>query len=360
LSPEEKAAKKEQWLKGKDQRNADNNQNRHRAQEEQIVAEEEAKKAAMNDPLPNAAAGELMRYGSNMKETDAEEQPLDFVVEAAAQGIVAKANKTYACTEKGSQILAMYLSPIKMMPTKENQAKEKCMRAQMNQHCMPYEKFDATYIEPCSVTDFNCMQRRVVQDHPNCINKHVDWDSIQNYAQASQKGMMQVLGEWCSHIKLLKEIQRRVALDEEFLKAYPAVLMLDDTVMLDKEWTEEVTKDWVNNQKRAWDLVQLDSYGGKSNQDKIGEFRGKAIFRPSWKANYGGFHATLIKTASINQLLEKMQGLNVIPFEWVSKSMNDDPKGLEILTWEGGVSTVAWQASQPTKNFFLPKACTIR
>merc|ERR1719265_1175242 len=174
---------------------------------------------------------------------------------------------------------------------------------------------------------------------------------------SSDKDMMQVLGEWCSHIKMLKEVQRRVALDETFLKEYPALLMLEDHVFLDKEWTEEVTKDWATNYKKPWDLVQLDTYGGKAHTDKVGEFRGKAIYKPSWKANYGGFHAVLVKSASVNTLLEKMQSLNVVPIEWVAKSMNDDPKGLEILSWEAGISTVEWQASENTKEYFLPKEC---
>jgi hypothetical protein len=332
LTEAEKADKKKAWLAGKEKRLAENNLRRHVTEEEQIVEDEKK---------------EL-----NLK--------VEATVEGTSSAELAKANKTYACREKGSQVLAMYLSGLQIAPTRHNQAKEKCMKSQLAQHCMPYERFDVTYIEPCDADDAACMQRRVINDHPGCLNRNVDWESVKNYALSADKHMMEVLSMWCSHIKVLKEVQRRAVADEQFAKDYPAILMLEDHVLLDKEWTEEVTKDWVTNYHKTgnqWDMVLLDTHGGKAHTDKIGEFRGKAIYKPSWKANYGGFHAVLVRTAIVSTLLEKMQSLNVVPIEWLAKSINDDPKGLQILQWESGVSTVDWQSSSATKELFLPKDC---
>jgi len=388
LTPEEKAAKKAAWLNSRDQRNADNNQNRHKAEEEQIEKEmaeaavaklAELKEAALESAeteegtaekdaakefqlkdlfkdKAKEAKREQAKKEKEKQEKEAQERAEKEKVEKdLAMGQVAKANKTFACRESGSQVLVMYLSEFANLRTKFNQEKDKCMTAQLNQHCLPYERFDATYVAPCAAGNMQCLQQRVMEDHRDCLNRNVDWEAIKSYAVNAGKDMMQVLGQWCSHVKALKEIQRRVALDEVFVNQYPAVMIMEDHVLLDKEWTEEVTKDWVNSYPGGWDLVQFDPYAGKAHADKIGEFRGKAIYRPSWKANYGGSHALLIKTAAVNTLLEKMQSLNVVPFEWIGKSMNDDPKGLEILSWEAGVSTVKWQATPQLLEYFMPR-----
>jgi hypothetical protein len=169
--------------------------------------------------------------------------------------------------------------------------------------------------------------------------------------------MWEVLGSWCSHVKLLKEINNRIKMDEQFAQDYPALLVLEDHVVLDKEWTEEVVKDWVTNYPRQWDLVQLHTYGGHGlKRDKIHEFRQKAIYRPSWHGQYNGAHAVLINTKSVPTLLERMMGLNVVPIEWLTKSMNTDPHGLEILSWDSGISTVTWEGTSPLKEKMLPES----
>lgn len=346
----EKAEKKKEWLARKETRLADQNLHRHVTEEEQIVEDEKKEQEAKEAALASNSEEEAVGKKANLK----------VEVEETSSAELAKANKTYACREKGSQVLAMYLSGLQIAPTRHNQAKEKCMKSQLAQHCMPYERFDVTYIEPCDADDAACMQRRVINDHPGCLNRNVDWESVKNYALSADRHMMEVLSMWCSHIKVLKEVQRRVVADEQFAKDYPAILMLEDHVLLDKEWTEEVTKDWVTNYHKTgnqWDMVLLDTHGGKAHTDKVGEFRGKSIYKPSWKANYGGFHAVLVRTPVISTLLEKMQTLNVVPIEWLAKSINDDPKGLQILSWEAGVSTVEWQSSATTKDYFLPKDC---
>lgn len=357
LTPAERQAKKELWLANKGLRQAENAQNRNKHQEELIMEQiAEEKKAALEAQKAAQAEGEEQaeqERGTAPKapllKNKAKEEPL-------AENL-AKANKTYACAEKGKEVLVFYNSGLNIAPTTVNKFREKCMRAQLNQHCMPYEKFDATYIEPCDSTDYECFQRRIIQDHPTCLNRNVDWEAIKNYGEGAKQTITEVLAGWCSQIKMLKEVQRRVALDEKFLEEYGGVLLLQDHAFLDKEWTEEVTRDWVYNYRGKWDIVQFDPRDGRADTDKIAEFRGKKIWRPSWKSTYGGFQAVLIKTSSINPILEKMQMMNVLPIEMVLKSMNDDPKGLEILSWESGVSTVPWKASKETKDFFLPKDC---
>lgn len=394
LSPEEKASKKEAWLKGKDQRQAKNNEQRHQAEEEEIAAMEAAKKEAqLKETIKEEKVEKEVETTPEKKKEDegfdlknllnllpgekekrekkeqAKQEKIRLKKEAELKAVaqkeaaekhsaeIAKANKTYACRDAGGkgQVLVMYLNSLGAATSKYNKEKEKCIKTQLNQHCMPYESFDVTPIMPCAEGNTMCLQQRVMDDHKDCLNRNVDWESIKSYSTNAGKDMMTVLGEWCTHIKAFKEVVRRAKLDDTFIKEYPAILILEDHVLLDKEWLEEVTKDWVHNSPRMWDMVQFDSYGGKSNQDKIGEFRGKQIYRPSWKANYGGSHALLIRTASTNTLLEKMQSLNIVPFEWIGKSMNDDPKGLEILSWDAGVSTVKWQSSPYLREYFLPE-----
>jgi len=268
-----------------------------------------------------------------------------------------KANKTFACTDGNKEILTFYVSSIAGgASTRQNINREKCMRSQLDQHCMPYESFPATIVEPCDDNDWACANKRVLNDHASCLTKSVDWDSVRNFAKDSGKSMWEVLGAWCSHVNLLKEVSRRMLLDEKFVADYPAVLMLEDHAILDKEWTEEITKDWVHNYPGQWDLVQLDVWGGKGlNRDKVGEFRNKRVWRPSWKGQYAGFHAVLINTKSVPTLLEKMQSLNVVPVEWLTKSMNDVSAGLEVLAWESGISTVAADSSVALKQAWMPK-----
>jgi len=181
----------------------------------------------------------------------------------------------------------------------------------LNQHCMPYESFPATLIEPYDAGDWTCANKRVLNDHANCLTKSVDWEAVQNFAKESGKTMWDVLGSWCSHVKLLKEVSTRIQLDEKFVHEYPALLILEDKTILDREWTEEITKDWVNNFDGQWDMVQLDTYGGKGlKRDKIGEFRNKTVYKPSWHGSYAGFHAVQLNTKSVPTLLERMQSQN--------------------------------------------------
>jgi hypothetical protein len=267
-----------------------------------------------------------------------------------------KAGKTLACTDDKKEILSFYISGMEGgVSTRQALNREKCMRAQLDQHCMPYESFPSTIVEPCDKGDWACANKRVLNDHATCLTKSVDWEAVQNYAKESGKTMWDVLGSWCSHVKLLKEVSKRMQLDEKFVSDYPALLVLEDHVILDREWTEEIAKDWVNNYDGKWDMVQLDVLGNKGlKRDKVGEFREKSIFRPSWKGQYNGFHAVLFNTKSVPTLLEKMQSLNVVPVEWLTKSMNDQAGALQVLNWDAGISTVAHEGSVALKQTWMP------
>jgi hypothetical protein len=267
-----------------------------------------------------------------------------------------KEGKSLACTDGPKEVLTFYVSQMSGgVSSRQILNRERCMRAQLDQHCMPYESFPATVIEPCDAGDWTCANKRVLNDHANCLTKSVDWEAVQSYAKEYGKTMWEVLGSWCSKVKLLKEISNRMQLDEKFANDFPALLLLEDHAILDREWAEEVTKDWVQNYDGQWDLVQLDTYGGKGlGRDKVGEFRKKAIFKPSWKGKYDGFHAVMINTKSVPTLLERMQSLNVVPVEWLPKSLNASPQGLEVLSWDAGVSTVAWEGSITLKEKWMP------
>jgi len=266
-----------------------------------------------------------------------------------------KEGKSLACTDGNKEILSFYVSQMGGgQSTRQFLNRERCMRAQLDQHCMPYESFAATLVEPCDTGDWTCANKRVLNDHAGCLTKSVDWEAVQNYAKESGKTMWDLLGSWCSHVKLLKEVSSRMQLDEKFANEYPALLVLEDHVILDKEWAEEVTKDWVHNYQGQWDMVQLDTQGKGLKRDLVGDFRGKPVYTPSWKGQYSGFHAVLLNTKSVPTLLEKMQSLNVVPVEWLSKSMNDQPQGLKVLSWESGISTTASEGSKLLKETWMP------
>merc|ERR1719235_2781383 len=150
-----------------------------------------------------------------------------------------KEGKTLACTENNKEILTFYVSSVAGGgSSRQVLNRERCMRAQLDQHCMPYESFPATTIEPCDAGDWTCANKRVLNDHATCLTKTVDWEAVQNQARDSLKTMWEVLGGWCSHVKLLQEINNRIKLDEQFTADYPAMLVLEDHVLLDQEWTE--------------------------------------------------------------------------------------------------------------------------
>lgn len=296
----------------------------------------------------------------NMKQLQEE---AELQANGAAMSAI-KANKTLACTEnnKDSEILSFFLSPMAGgVSTKQAANRDKCMRSQLDQHCMPYESFPATSVEPCAEGDWSCANKRVLVDHANCMTKSVDWDAIQYYTKETGKSMWDVLGAWCSHVKLMKEISSRIQLDEKFVTDYPAVLVLQDHVILDKEWAEEVAKDWVKNYPENWDMVQIDPSGAKGppKKDKVMDFRGKEVYRPSWKGQYSGFQAILMKTRSVPTLLEKMQGLNVMPIDWLTKGMNDMPS-MQIFSWDAGITTTAQKGLKAQKEIWMPNvpACS--
>jgi hypothetical protein len=269
-----------------------------------------------------------------------------------------KENKTLACTlnHQDSDILTFYVSQLEGGILSDlTKKRDKCMRSQLDQHCMPFEVFPVTVIEQCAdqPMDWACANKRILEDHANCLTKAVDWEALTWHAKESNTNHWAILGGWCTHVKVLKEVSRRIQLDETFARDYPAILLLQDHVILDKEWTEEVLRDWIANFPENWDMVQLDPWGEKLKKDYARDFRGKPVYRPSWKGGYFGIHATLMRTRSVPTILEKMQGLNVVPIDWITKAMNDQ-RTLDVFSWDARVATTAFKAGRALKDKWLP------
>jgi len=263
--------------------------------------------------------------------------------------------KSWACQDKGSEILMMYVN------SNSHSERKTCMESQLNQHCTPYERFPAVEMAHCPEGDWMCMNHRVFNEHSDCITKDVDWEAISTHGSKTTASKwqvaMNVMGNWCSHYRLIKEIVTRSKKDPKFAEDYPAFMMLEDDVILDKEWTEEKLKDWVNNPPMDWDIVQIDPFGDLAPEDEVGNFRGKKIYKPSWKGNYYGFHAVMIKTATAEKILKKLDSFNVVPVDWIQKWINDDPQGLHSLAWDAGVTENPEKTEMYGGKLTLPDGC---
>merc|ERR1719160_1094931 len=110
--------------------------------------------------------------------------------------------------------------------SKKAPARSRCMKAQLDNHCMPYENWPSVDIEQCShgVDDWACLQDKLFTTYRDCVTQSIDVDAITTHGSSSSKSKSQVaaavFGNWCSHYKLLQEIVRRSDGDPNFVDDY--------------------------------------------------------------------------------------------------------------------------------------------
>jgi len=155
----------------------------------------------------------------------------------------------------------------------------------------------------------------------DCIENGIDYNSISTHGSkgtSRRKMGFHVVANWCSHKRLFEKLESKMGDAEYFL-------VLEDDVILDRNYTMEVLKDFVQNYKdQSWDLLQIDPIGAKSKDDLKGHFKGKPVWAPSTGDDckqYYGFQAVLVKSSALPNINKWMSSKPAMPIDWIPTTM---------------------------------------
>jgi len=129
-------------------------------------------------------------------------------------------------------------------------------------------------------------------------------------------GTHSVLSEmalFCSHLQLWKKLEKEP--EDAF------IVMEDDLPMSPKIW--EKLDHFVKTYKGKWDMVQVDSYGKEGHEmpaaDKVDEFEGAPIYKPSESGQYWGGHMFILRKSALPKMLYRMKGMQSEPVDWLPR-----------------------------------------
>merc|ERR1719443_1246969 len=102
-------------------------------------------------------------------------------------------------------------------------------------------------------------------------------------------------------------------------------------------------------------MIQVDTFGRNHEADKVGEFKGAPVFRPSMQGDYYGLHCLLIKESSMGKINLEMGLMPAVPVDWFPKLLKEVPD-TKVLAWNPDIVTQPEMAIQ-NKTVELPSYC---
>jgi hypothetical protein len=128
-----------------------------------------------------------------------------------------------------------------------------------------------------------------------------------------QHSVLQEMSLVCSHYSLWNKLKSQP--EDAF------IVMEDDLPADSKIWGK--IDNFVKNYKGKWDLVQVDAYGKNGTdmpaEDKVDEFEGAPIYKPSDHGEYWGGHMFIIRKAALPKMLHRMKLQQSAPVDWLPK-----------------------------------------
>lgn len=230
-----------------------------------------------------------------------------------------------------------------------------CMERQLKELKQTPNRFPAVkFPDECVSGDApeHCLKQKGFGD---CFENGIDYDSISTHGSkgTSQRKMgFHVIANWCSHKRLFEQLEKKKDQSDYFL-------ILEDDVILDRNWTVKVLKDFAQNYPdQSWNLLQVDPFGAKSLDDLKGHFKGKPVWAPSNPVQtadackqYWGFQAVLIRSAGLPTITEWMRTHDAVPIDWLPTRMPN------VLAYGGLIARNPEEASNFGRFIAVPDFC---
>lgn len=258
-----------------------------------------------------------------------------------------------------------------------------CISRQLTESGIENERFAAAALPACPDWDFKCFNDAIFKSNGDCFKGGAEFLSLLQHASKGNASTWEVasgiLANWCSHKRLFQQLSdkssstygfphigkamlqvmqrskdKKPAADKLSEKVY--VIMEDDAIL--KPNFGSVIEDFVRNYNGEWDLVQVDTFGSVQGWDKVNEYQGKPVYRPSPLAEYFGLHCILVKESSVAKLNFAMEHMPAVPVDWFPKLLKLVPN-MVTLSWSPDVvinpEVKMWAGYNGTD--FLPKYC---
>jgi len=194
---------------------------------------------------------------------------------------------------------------------------------------LEFERFPAVTFSNCT-TIAQCMEER-----PECFptnNAGYIHHGLVEGAETSAKMIRGVLGNWCSHLRLLEHMARAK-------HAYNFFLLLEDDFILSDKFAAGLNKVLVT-MPHYWNLIALDTFGGGGRvpeQDSFGSESTLGLRLNSLSStmnSYWGAHAWLVNDEHLQRFVSFYRSTPAIPLDWVTKASH--PLHMGIWSLETG------------------------
>lgn len=179
---------------------------------------------------------------------------------------------------------------------------------------LSFERAKAETLSTCANVS-SCMQEK-----PECFPSgslgfiHHGHDDDAERVNLIAKG---VLGNWCSHVRLLRKLHAADKLWDYFL-------ILEDDVMFKPGFLNQLLT-FLRNFPHQWTLVALDTFSARSfpEDDEFTRNASQGLNLRAMSATrntYWGAHAWLIHSHKVAKFLELFEKTPAIPIDWITKT----------------------------------------
>jgi len=226
-----------------------------------------------------------------------------------------------------------------------------CMERQLTKLDQKANRYSAVvFPEECTsgLAPQTCLKEKGFGD---CFDKGIVEEAITAHKATGNVMNYNVVANWCSHKRLFESLEEKKGESDFFL-------VLEDNVLLDRNHTISVLKDFVQGyEDQSWDLLQIDPFGAKSFAGLHGHYKGKPVWHPHKAEHdqcgkYWGFHAVLLRSSGLSNILTWMRNQKAMPIDRVATRM---PK---VAAFGGLIARNPVEAVSFGKHFAVPDVCT--
>jgi len=270
-----------------------------------------------------------------------------------------------------------------------------CISQQLAEQRIGNNRYVASTMPNCGDFDFKCFQL-AMETNKDCFKSGADLIHMFQHGSKGNASSVQVAGavlaNWCSHKRLFQELASNTSSNYGLAEFAPKVegsignavkkglhlhqkfeeagadmgggtdeevyIIMEDDAILKPNFGNKI-EEFVRNYAGKWDMVQVDTFGSKRDQDKIGMFKDTDIYHPSATGDYFGLHCILVKKSAVGKLNFEMGLMPAVPVDWFPKLLKDVPDTNGIV-WNPDIvinPEVKAHWSDNAGEDFLPKYC---
>lgn len=217
---------------------------------------------------------------------------------------------------------------------------------------LTFKRFPAVSFSTCDEPE-SCMIER-----PECFPSQkysmIDHGSLAVGNKEGQARMVRgVLGNWCTHLHMLNEVEKEAGQHEYFL------VLEDDTIFLEGFLESVLTM--IHGQTRFWSLIAIDTWAGDSaailpHQDAFGggEFFGKLYSVSQTRDTYWGAHAWLLNGRYAAEVAQLYRATPALPVDLFPKIRHN----LDLGMWSYQAEKVKQRTLVQNMTSSFPRSCS--